>query len=174
MLFRSKLTDAFGNKADAVLARYPLADYDTPALALAAVVSDWGGSIGACPVLRTAEAASARQPVYAYEFAEDSGQYLNGFPMGSYHGLDLPYLWDLDPLWPSMYPVLTPAQERLSATIIDYLSAFARTGNPNGPHRPQWPKFGSNGTVIELSTSGIAPTPSAANHRCGFWAGLPS
>ena len=172
--YGTMMTETFGDKAGAVLARYPVADYDSPALALATVLSDWGGSIGVCPVLRTAQAATARQPVYAYEFAEDSGQFRNGFPMGSYHGLGQPYLWDLDLLWENPYPELTAEQERLSATIVDYVSAFARTGNPNGPSRPDWPKFGSAGTMIELSTSGIAPTPSAANHHCGFWAGLPS
>ncbi|MGH2476003.1 MAG: carboxylesterase family protein, partial [Candidatus Limnocylindrales bacterium] len=134
--------------------------------------SDWGGFIGACPVLRTARSASAHRPVYAYEFAEDSGQHPGGFPMGSYHGLDLPYLWDLDVPW-NPYPEPNAEQLRLSATMIDYWSAFAHTGDPNGPGRPPWPEFGSTGTVVELSTDGITPTPYAADHRCGLWAGLP-
>ncbi|MBE1467150.1 para-nitrobenzyl esterase [Kibdelosporangium phytohabitans] len=154
----------FGGRAGDVLATYPVGDYGSPALAMSAVLSDWGGAIGACPVLRTAEAA--HQPVYAYEFAEDSGQVTEtGFPQGSYHGLDLPYLWDLD-MAQNPYPPLTAKQERLSAKMIGYWSAFARTGNPNGPGRPHWPK----GTVIKLSSDGIAPTPFAAEHRCGFWA----
>jgi hypothetical protein len=66
-----------------------------------------------------------------------------------------------------------PAQERLSATIIGYWSAFARTGDPNGSDRPRWPEFGPAGTVIRLPAGGIGPTPFAAGHRCGFWAGLP-
>lgn len=164
-------TETFGDQADVVLAEYPVAGFDSPALALATVLSDWGGGIGACPVQRTAEAASAHQPVYAYEFAEDSGQVLGGFPLGSYHGLDLPYLWDLNPAWTYPYPQLTAGQEQLSATIIDYWSAFIRTGDPNNGGWPHWPEFGSEGTVIGLSTSSIAPTPYAADHRCDFWAG---
>jgi para-nitrobenzyl esterase len=171
--YRAMVTQTLGDKADVALAEYPIADYDSPALALAAMLSDWGGAIGACPVLRTAEAASAHQSVYVYEFAEDSGQHPNGFPMGAYHGLDQPYLWDLDLLWPNPYPELSAEQNRLSATIIDYWSAFAGTGNPNGPSRAHWPEFGTAGNVIGLSTGGIGPTPYAANHRCGFWAGLP-
>ncbi|MEQ4204513.1 carboxylesterase family protein [Actinopolymorpha sp. B9G3] len=171
--YRAMITQTFGDRAGVVLAEYPLTDYDNPALALSAVLSDWGGAIGACPVLRTAEAAAAQQPVYAYEFAEDSGQDRNGFPMGSYHGLDQPYLWDLDPLWPNPYPELSADQDRLSATIVDYWSAFAGTGNPNGPSRAPWPEFGTAGTVIGMSTGGIGPTPYATDHRCGFWAGLP-
>lgn len=170
--YRTMTVQTFGDHADAVLAEYPAADYDTPALALATVLSDWGGAIGACPVLRTVEAAGAHQPVYAYEFAEDSGQFPGGYPMGSYHGLELPYLWDLH-LAQNPYPELTAEQERLSATMMGYWSAFARTGDPNGPGRPQWIEFGSTGTVIGLSTSGIAPTPLSADHRCDFWEDLP-
>lgn len=170
--YRTRLTDTFGDEVDAVFAAYPIDDYDTPALAIATVLGDWGGSIGACPVLRTAAAAAAHQPVYAYEFAEDSNQVVAGFPMGAFHGLDLSYLWDLD-MAQNPYPPLTAEQETLSATMIDYWTAFARSGDPNGPGRPHWAEFGSTGTVLGLSTSGIAPTPLAADHRCDLWAGLP-
>lgn len=171
--YRTKLTETFGDKASVVLAAYPVEDHGSPALALAAVLTDWGGAVGACPVLRTAESAARHQRVHVYEFAEDSGQFRDGFPLGSYHGLDLPYLWDLDLAQNPYPPELTPAQQRLSATIIGYWSAFAGTGDPNGPDRPRWPEFGSTHTVLGLSANDIAPTPYADAHRCGFWAGLP-
>lgn len=170
--YRTLLADAFSDEAPAVLAEYPLGDGDDPAVALATVLGDWGGWIGACPVLRTADAAAVHQPVYAYEFAEDSRQVEDGFPMGSYHGLELPYLWDLDMAW-DPYPPLTPGQERLSATMIDYWTAFAHAGDPNGPGRAPWPEFGATGTVLGLSTTGVAPTPFAADHRCDLWSALP-
>ncbi len=168
--YAEHLTSAFGERAGAVLAEYPVAAYDTPALALARVLGDWGGSIGSCPALRTARAASAHQPVYAYEFAESTDVPVNGLPLGSFHGLDLPYLWDLRSANP--YPELTPAQERLGDTMVAYWSAFARAGDPNGAGRPPWPRFAPGGTVIGLSTGSIAPTPYADDHRCRFWAGV--
>jgi para-nitrobenzyl esterase len=172
-VYRTMVVETFGDHADAVLSAYPVTDYESPAVALATMLGDWGGSIGACPVLRTAAAAAGRQPVYAYEFTEESGQVdENGFPMGSYHGQDVPYLFDLDTVW-DPYPELTEEQWRMSATMIDYWSTFARTGNPNGPGRPRWSSFDRSGTVLGLSTGGIAPTPSATDHRCGLWAGLP-
>jgi para-nitrobenzyl esterase len=169
--YRERMVETFGDRADAALAKYPVTT--SPALAMATALSDWGGFIGACPVLRTAEAAAVRQPVYAYEFAEDSGRVLpDGYPLGAFHSQDLPYLWAVN-MPQNPYPPLTPDQERLSATMISYWSAFARTGNPNGPGRPDWPAFNRTGTVLGLSTAGIAPTPYAADHHCDFWLGLP-
>jgi para-nitrobenzyl esterase len=169
--YRAKLVETFGLvDAERILAEYPASAYDSPALALATVLGDWGGFIGACPTLRTASAASRHQRVFAYEFLEDSGQTVP-YAMGSYHGLDLPYVWDVS--FPNSYPPLTSSQERLSETITAYWSAFARSGNPNGAGRPPWPAFDRTGTVLGLSTAAIAPTPYGATHRCDFWGGLP-
>lgn len=171
--YHAMMAETFGDRAGVVLAAYPATGYASPALALATALGDWGGFVGACPVLRTAEAAATRQPVYAYEFGEDSGQVTaDGFPMGSYHGLDLPYTWTVNAVW-NQYPPLTAEQRRLSETVIGYWSAFAHTGDPNGPGRPRWPGFRSASTVIGLSTAGIAPAPYAADHRCDLWATLP-
>jgi para-nitrobenzyl esterase len=167
--YRDMITKTFGDNAEAVLAEYPVTAHDSPALALATVLGDWGGSVGACPVLQTAQTASTHQPTYAYEFAENSGQVQEGYSLGSYHGLDLSYVWDLNTAW-NPYPDLTPDQEHLSTTIIGYWSAFTHTGNPNTPEQPPWPGFGSTSTVIGLSTDGVVPTRFATDHHCDFWA----
>ncbi len=166
--YEAMVTGTFPDDAAAVLQEYPAESYERPALALAAVLTDWGGQIGTCPVLRDAKAAARHQPVFAYEFAESSGPGPGGFPLGAYHGTDLPYVWQLN--GDAQYPPLTPSQELLSATMIDYWAAFARTGDPNGADRPHWPEVGRAGTVQGLSTAGIAPTPFAENHHCGLWA----
>jgi para-nitrobenzyl esterase len=158
--YRTMMAETFGDQADTVLAEYPVTG--TPARTLATVVSDWGGNIGACPVQRTADAA---RHVYAYEFTEDSRQTVNGLPMGSYHGLELSYLWRVT--FPNSYPPLNPAQERLSTTMIAYWSAFIHTGNPNGDDRPHWPRFDDTDSMLTLGSS------PARDHRCDFWAGLP-
>jgi para-nitrobenzyl esterase len=133
------------------------------------VLTDWGGGIGACPVLRTARTASRYAPVYTYELLDGAP------PFGAYHGWDLPFLWDTSiPL--SQYPDymdMTPDQRWLSHAMIDYWTAFARRGDPNTAGRTAWARtHGGTTSVLGLAAHAIAPTPFAADHRCRFWDGI--
>ena len=160
--YAAALTEAFGDHAAAVQARYPVGEHARPVLALSAVLTDWGGRLGACPTLATARAAARYAPVYSYELTQDSGDVIGGIPFGAAHSSDLPYLFEL--------PWAKPAPAELSATMVGYWSAFARHGDPNGGGRPAWRPFRSGGTVLGLSTASIGPIPFAADHQCGFWA----
>ncbi|GAA2674906.1 carboxylesterase family protein [Streptomyces aculeolatus] len=155
----------FGADAPAVLRRYPADGYPSPVLALSRVLTDWGGRIGACPTLTTATSAARHAPVYAYELAQDSGTVVDGFPFGAHHSSDLPYLFDL--------PWAQPGPPDLTAAITGYWSAFAHRGDPNRAGLPPWRPVRAEGraTVLGLADGAIAPTPFAAEHRCGFWAG---
>jgi para-nitrobenzyl esterase len=165
-----------------VLARYPVDAYASPTLALATVLGDWGGGVGTCTVLETAEAASVHSEVFAYELLEDSGVVLDGYPLGAFHSWDLPFLFDVS-IPNSQYPEFTAAQQALSATMIRQWARFAATGDPNGPSGsngpdgppPHWPELGRTGTVLGLAAGpdGIAPTPTAEDHKCEFWSSLP-
>ncbi|TDC55344.1 carboxylesterase family protein [Actinomadura sp. KC345] len=166
--YAAMLRTLLGADSAAVLEEYPAAEFGTPALALAAVVTDRNY---ACPALSTARAARPHMPVYAYEFREER-QPVDGVSYGAHHSWDLPFLFDTS-IPGSQFPPLTRAQRRLSATMIDYWPAFARTGDPNGPGRPAWPVFGTGtgSPVIGLSTHGVRPVAFGAEHRCEFWAG---
>lgn len=164
--YAAQIHATFGGDADEVLKHYPVGNFPSPALALATVLTDWGGGIGACPTLATAQAASRHAPVYAYEFLEGDP------PIGAYHGLDLPYLWDTSiPL--SQYPDyadMTPDQQRLSQAMIDYWTTFADRGNPNTTNRPRWEQaHGRSTSVLGLAGDAIKSTPFAADHKCQFW-----
>lgn len=164
--YADKIRATFGADADAVLKRYPAERYPSPTLALAAVVTDWGGGIGSCPVLETARTASRHAPVYTYEL-------LDGVePYGAYHGWDLPFLWQTSiPL--SQYPDyadMTPGQQRLSDAMIDYWTAFAHHGRPGSRGLPRWERtHPSSTTALGLAVEAIAPAPFASDHNCGFW-----
>ncbi|MFE9692741.1 carboxylesterase/lipase family protein [Micromonospora sp. NPDC005806] len=162
----------FGARADAILARYPAASYPSPGVALATVVTDWGRMLGACPVLPADRAAAAHAPVYAYEFAEDSGARIAGFPLGAPHGAELPYLFDGAFDGPGD-PPLTAPQRHLSEQLIGYWSNFAASDDPNGTGLPAWPKYRGGGRVLSMTAGpgGIAVTDFAQAHHCRFWNG---
>jgi para-nitrobenzyl esterase len=166
--YRAIVAETFADDADAVLERYPAAGHPSPALALSAVLTDWGGSIGACPVLRTAAAAAPHSPVFMYEFSEANPAVVGGFPLGAHHSWDLHFVWDAD-LPGGERPELTAPQQALGEQLRGYWSAFARDGDPNDDRRPSWPSFSQTGSVLELDAESIAPTPFATTHQCDFW-----
>lgn len=126
--YRDAVRKLFGGRGAAVLRRYPAAAYASPAEALYRVLTDWGGKVGACSRLPADDAMARRGPVYAYEFAEDSGTGPDQgwpFPLRATRGSDTPYLFDVpgSPNRPT-----TPAQLALARTMVGYLARFAATG----------------------------------------------
>lgn len=130
----------YGSDADAVLAEYPHARYESPDVALATVLTDEGRVHGSCRQVVSDEAAGARAPVYAYEFAEPTGDTTDGFPHGARHGADIPYFFDSYVREPVP---MTEAQHRLADTLIGHWTTFARTGDPGGDWTPSRPGSGA-------------------------------
>ena len=156
----------YGPRAPEVLARYPLSAYPSPSLALATLDTD---ATWACPALGTDRAAARRTAVYGYEFADEDAPPLfpvPNFPLGASHAAELQYLF--------RFPAPLPdPQKRLSARMIDYWTAFARTGRPSAPGAPAWSMFRpASSDVLSLApgAGGIHPVDLAAEHQCGFWA----
>ncbi|MFB7716105.1 carboxylesterase/lipase family protein [Nocardia sp. NPDC056100] len=162
--------DFFGaDKANQVIERYPLRDYAQPVLAYAAARSDFDYI---CGVPTTAGLLAQHVPTYAAEFADDTAPALPGippasFPLGAAHAFDLPYLYETN----GVTPAFTDAQRRLSEQMIDYWTAFARTGDPDGAGRPAAPRFdAASGRMLRFAPDGPRDyTRFAADHHCGFW-----
>jgi para-nitrobenzyl esterase len=167
---RAKIQAEFGDrKADKVLARYPLADYPSPSLALATVWTDYAW---ACPALATDRLLAAQVPTWAFEFADAHPWFrdtpLPGFPTGAFHAAELQYLFS------GAYASgqLSPARHRLSDEMIAAWTRFAHSGNPNGDGITPWPRFrGVRGHVQSLAPGpgGIHHVDLGREHRCGFW-----
>lgn len=161
------LRTAFGDRAGEVQARYPLSAYDSPAMAWAAVNTDrsW-----ACPTLEADRLLARHTDVYAYEFGDRDAPNVNGIdvpglPPGAAHASDLPSLFDLN----GVYALPTPPQQRLGAQMVDYWTAFARSGDPNGKGSPRWARFTGQGPVLGLVPDAVRPVGYAADHQCSFW-----
>ncbi|WP_410792605.1 carboxylesterase/lipase family protein [Kribbella sp. C-35] len=155
-------------KAAQVLRQYPQSRYESPAAAWGAVTTD---RIWSCTQVATDQQAARKVPVYAYEFA-DKHSPIAAPGLGAAHAMELPYLFRLGGY---DFP-MSETQQTLSNQMIDYWTAFARTGNPNGPDRPHWSPTGAQ-TVNGLSLAptdqgGIQRVNLSAEHQCGFWSGL--
>jgi para-nitrobenzyl esterase len=155
--YPAAVTENFGDRAAAVLATYPLTDYDSPSEALAAALTDrtW-----ALPIEDTRRLLARHVPVYAYEFAERDTPWFPGaptasFPVGASHMLELPYLFDV------RYLTAAP-QAGLRDFMIDHWTHFARTGDPGwAPCRG----------VLSLASGpeGIHRTDYETDHKLAFW-----
>ncbi|HSR25314.1 MAG TPA: carboxylesterase family protein [Candidatus Eisenbacteria bacterium] len=156
--------------ATAIAARYPLSSFPSPSVALSAVGTD---AIFACNAQTAVTALSQRVTTYQYEF-DDAGAPMRflppvSFPTGAYHAVEIQYLFDL-PLAPIAGPGLTPAQQELSRAMVRYWTQFARTGSPNSPLEPFWPRADSSLRFQALAPPAPAPaTGFASEHQCAFW-----
>ncbi|HXM58707.1 MAG TPA: carboxylesterase family protein, partial [Candidatus Dormibacteraeota bacterium] len=156
--------------ATAIAARYPLSAFSSPSVALSAVGTD---AIFACNAQTAVNALSRQVATYQYEFADPDApmRFLPAvsFPTGAYHAAELQYLFDL-PQSPIASPGLTPDQQRLSRAMVRYWTQFARTGTPNSPRTPFWPRADASRRLQTLAPpTPAATTGFAADHQCAFW-----
>ncbi|MFJ7157386.1 carboxylesterase/lipase family protein [Streptomyces sp. NPDC101118] len=175
--YAGQIRARYGPAAEQVLARYPVAGYPSPYLALSAVLTD---STFACHTYTTARLLARQVPTYAYEFDDpDSptlyGAQVPGLDQSNGHSAELAYLHDFT----MAGRPLTEAQTAFAGRMKRHWAAFARTGDPNVPGRPPWPAAGAGSplpasyTSLTLHPTTTAPsTDFATTHRCGFWEGL--
>jgi para-nitrobenzyl esterase len=147
---------------------YPLAAYSSPSLALGTVTTD---AIFACNARLASGLLSQHVRTYQYEFNDPQAPIPAGislsFPSGAYHSADAQYLFELPLLG---LPGLSSDQAQLSSDMIRYWTRFARTGTPNAPDVPAWPRYGASDRFQSLE----APTSQtrggfAADHKCALW-----
>jgi para-nitrobenzyl esterase len=156
--------------AQQIEARYPLADFSSPSVALGAVGTD---GIFACPSLEVETGLSRFTRTFAYEFNDENApeRFLPavGFPYGAAHASELQYLFGLNTA--PIAATLTPAQQVLAGQMQRYWSTQATFGNPETRGQPRWPLFTARAQRM-LSLDEPAPaveTDFSAEHQCAFW-----
>lgn len=151
---------------EAVLAAYPVADYDSPRAAMVALTSD---AKFICPARRIARAVAGAQaePVYRYHFThalENAGPAAKA--LGAWHGLELAFVFGHIGL---QNYVPSSGEQALSAAMAGYWSRFAASGDPNEDGAPVWPSYDpETDTYLELDTT-ITAAQGVRTAQCDFW-----
>ena len=152
-----------------LLALYPLSQYPKPRYAYAQMFSD---RALICPTYAGMSAVAQQQPqTFYYRFDFDA--YRWGKRLGAFHAMELPFVFNAFDRSPFSILYKKPKQvepaQALSKTIQGYWINFAKTGDPNGPGLPEWPRFSSGDKVQVLDTT-VTTEPANLQDRAKFWA----
>ncbi|MEU9863119.1 carboxylesterase family protein [Streptomyces sp. NPDC047971] len=163
--YEPAIREEFGERADAILARYPLSRFGSAGEALAAVRTDQAWSV---PTLDTARLLSRWTPTRMFEFSERDTPAWSGDPELSFelrasHMTELLYLFDLKL---PVYEKLTEHQQRLGKRMTHTWVDFAESGKTG------WPSFSSGGYVQSLTSGPWKRARFTKDHNYAFWKNL--
>lgn len=123
----------FGERAEKILALFPA---DTPE-DIQSALDKLATATTFCNSKFFAEQLSS--PRYVYQFARVPN-WEHSKSMGAYHGLDVGYVFGGPRMF--MEQIEYQTEDRaLSKVMMDYWTAFAAAGDPNGSGRPHWPAY---------------------------------
>jgi para-nitrobenzyl esterase len=99
-----------------------------------------------------------RGPAYVYRFSYVAAALRERLRNGAPHGSEIPYVFNT--LGAGRGPAPTPEDRAVAKTVNTYWANFAKTGDPNGPGLPRWPRYdpGAN-EILDFRPDG---TPVAA------------
>jgi para-nitrobenzyl esterase len=91
------------------------------------------------PAVRLAEAQAAHGPVWMYLFTWETPVFGG---LRSTHALEIPFVFDaLDKPGSDMFTGEGPERQAIADAMHAAWVAFARTGNPQHPGLPEWPRY---------------------------------
>jgi para-nitrobenzyl esterase len=162
--WKDKAAELFKEKAGEFLKFYP---GDTDAQALRSAIDYAGDDFIAFDTWKWIEAhrKTGNSPVYRYHFelAALPSKYHPG--TFAFHSDDIEYIFGTLDTRPG--ETVRPEDRRLSEQMMGYWTNFARSGDPNGPGLPVWPKYGKDDELIHLD-SVITSGPDSLRPRYEF------
>ena len=145
---------------------YPTRSFSSAAAAASRLVTDL---LFACDAERARRSISRFTTVYGYEFGEpDPVQEeplapITELPNAAYHTSEEAYIFNGG----HDHAPLTGRSVALSVTMRGYWTSFARTGDPNGSGRIEWPRFSEKSPeILRLQQIPKVTRRFADDHNC--------
>jgi len=180
------MRDAYGPLAERATKLYAVqndATYGTPKM-------QWfSDTTFRCPaVAQLLWHANAGNDSYEYEFthvppgAKAPGAFdaqfaavLGTSDVGAFHSSEVPYVFGglangIEMLFETKPIAATSVDYQVSATLQEYWTNFAKTGDPNGDRLPKWPKFdASRRSYIDFTTDGPVAKEGLRRAQCDLF-----
>jgi para-nitrobenzyl esterase len=112
-----------------------------------------------------AQVKTGEAPVYRYHFELAAPASKFHPDVAAFHSDDIEYVFGT--LDTRAGAVWRPEDRKLSDEMMDYWTNFAKTGDPNGPGLPEWPRYDKTGAVMHLDREAQA-SPDTTRARYEF------
>ena len=113
------------------------------------------------------EVARAGYPVYFYRFSYVA-ESARGKTKGALHGSEIPYIFNIPA--EAVGDKVTGDDKKMAELASAYWVSFARTGDPNGGNRPQWPRHDpAADNVFDFTNNGVVVGPDPIKARLDLW-----
>lgn len=145
-----------------VRAMYPPEAYGSRLWASVAAFTD---GIYTCSMRRLA--LTSRGVVYRYLYTHVTQNDPIAAALRASHFLDEPFLWHDGSLLGGY--TFTAAEETLSARMVGYWTNFAKSGDPNGPGLPTWPRYTSTTERITVLDEPGAQLSAYHTAECAYF-----
>ena len=152
--YETQIRDRYADLADAFLRLYPPTHMEESVLATPRDAM-YGWTAERLATKQTALGVKAFLYYFDHGYPSADAAGLHGF-----HASELPYVFGTadgtPPLWPKVPSV--PAEQKLSAAMIEYWATFASTGVPRAAGQPSWQAYGSDHAYMDFAESPIPGT----------------
>ena len=113
------------------------------------------------------EVARAGHPAYLYRFSYVA-ELERGKVKGALHSSELPFVFDIPA--EVFGDKVTNDDRKMAELASAYLVSFAKTGDPNGGTRPQWPRHDpAVDKLIDFTNNGAVVGPDLLKARLDLW-----